>query len=42
MFCALNGATFIPFRRSHAPKAVTIQLLPAFDEVPKTDMAFII
>lgn len=31
----------MPLRRNHAPNAVTIQLLPAFDEVPKTEMAFI-
>src|SRR5258705_10741034 len=34
MFCALNGATDTPFARSHAQIAVTIQLLPALDEVP--------
>ena len=34
MFCALNGATATPRRRSHAQIAVAIQLLPAFDEVP--------
>ncbi len=34
MFCALNGATETPRRRSHAQIAVVIQLLPAFDEVP--------
>src|SRR5579862_4984159 len=36
MFCALNGATRTPFERSHAQMAVTIQLLPAFDDVPPT------
>src|SRR5262249_36418764 len=37
MFCALNGATATPFRRSHAQIAVAIQLLPAFDDVPPTN-----
>ena len=36
MFCALNGATATPRRRSHAHSAVAIQLLPAFDDVPPT------
>ena len=41
MFCALNGATRTPRRRSQAQIAVVIQLLPAFDEVPpmKSDRA---
>src|ERR1044072_5248200 len=34
MFCALNGATDTPRRRSHAQIAVAIQLLPALDDVP--------
>ena len=40
MFCALNGATFNPLRRSHAQSAVASQLLPLFDEVPRTEIAF--
>src|SRR5438874_13144662 len=36
MFCALNGATATPFRRNQAQIAVTIQLLPALDDVPPT------
>ena len=36
MFCALNGATRIPFLLSQAQIAVVIQLLPALDEVPPT------
>ncbi len=44
MFCALNGATDTPRRRSHAQMAVVIQLLPAFEDVPPTnsDRAFIV
>ncbi len=38
MFCALNGATGTPRRRSHAQIAVAIQLLPAFDDVPPMKM----
>jgi hypothetical protein len=34
MFCALNGATETPRRRSAAQIAVAIQLLPALEEVP--------
>src|SRR4051812_29645035 len=40
MFCALNGTTATPRWRSHAQIAVAIQLLPAFDEVPPTKIAF--
>jgi hypothetical protein len=40
MFCALNGATATPRRRSHAQTAVAIQLLPAFDEVPPMNSGF--
>src|SRR5438132_1424038 len=42
MFCALNGATDTPLARSHAQIAVTIQLLPALDDVPpmKSGRAF--
>jgi hypothetical protein len=36
MFCALNGATDTPRRCSQAQIAVTIQLFPAFEEVPPT------
>ncbi len=39
MFCALNGATDTPRRRSQAQIAVTIQLLPAFEDVPPTKSA---
>ncbi len=44
MFCALNGATDTPRRRSHAQMAVAIQLLPAFEDVPPTNSgrAFIV
>ena len=40
MFCALNGATRMPRRRSQAQIAVAIQLLPACDETPPTKMGF--
>lgn len=36
MFCALNGATAMPWRCSQAQIAVAIQLFPAFEEVPPT------
>ena len=39
MFCALNGATATPCRRKEAQIAVTIQLLPEFDDVPPTNNA---
>jgi hypothetical protein len=39
MFCALNGATRTPRRRSERQIAVAIQLLPAWDDVPTTIMA---
>jgi hypothetical protein len=42
MFCALNGATRTPSRRSHAQSAIVIQLFPAFDDVPKIESAFMI
>src|SRR5579862_6544987 len=40
MFCALNGATRIPFRRSSRQNAVVTQLLPALEEVPRIARAF--
>ena len=36
MFCALNGATRMPFLLNQAQIAVVIQLLPALDDVPPT------
>jgi hypothetical protein len=39
MFCALNGATRKPRRRSKRQIAVAVQLLPAWDDVPTTIMA---
>jgi hypothetical protein len=36
MFCALNGATFKPWRAYQRHKAVVSQLLPAPLEVPST------
>src|SRR5580704_8113066 len=40
MFCALNGATRRPRRCSNAHSAVATQLLPAFDDVPRIEIAF--
>src|SRR3569833_4777656 len=42
MFCALNGATRTPLRRSQAQIAVVIQLLPACEEVPPMKIARLI
>ena len=42
MFCALNGATRTPRRRSHAQTAVAIQLLPTWEAVPPTIRRFAI
>src|SRR5574344_2388015 len=41
MFCALNGATRTPWLRSQAHTAVVIQLLPALEDVPRMERAFI-
>jgi hypothetical protein len=40
MFWALKGATRMPCRRNQAQRAVATQLLPAFDDVPKTEIDF--